>query len=246
MQTYQILIEYDGEKFVGWQKQKNGKSIQGTIQKVLKKILKEKIIIFGSGRTDSGVHAFEQSAHFKYKHVIENETKFLNSVNFFLLKYNITILKIKKMNKLFHARHCAKERMYRYYIINRVTPLSLEKNRAWNIKRKLNIDLMVKGSKLLIGTKDFSTFRASSCSSKSPIKTLKEVKIKKIKNKIEITFVSRSFLQQQVRSMVGCLKCLGEGKWDLGKFKKAFMSKKRINCAPPAPPHGLYLWKVKY
>jgi tRNA pseudouridine38-40 synthase len=151
-----------------------------------------------------------------------------------------------KKNENFHARHSAVNRTYKYLIINRTSPLALNINRAWHIKKKLNIKQMQSGAKLLMGTKDFSTFRASSCSAKSPIKDLSLVKIKKIKEKIEITFTSKSFLQQQVRSMVGCLKYLGEGKWTVKEFNKALLSKKRFNCAPPAPPHGLYLYKIDY
>ena len=130
--------------------------------------------------------------------------------------------------------------------MNRVPSLVLEKNKVWHIKRKLNINAMKEGAKLLKGTHNFSTFRSSSCESKSPVKTLKKVSIKKNKKKIILTFISKSFLQQQVRSMVGALKYLGEGKWTLSDFEKAFKSKKRSMCAPPAPPCGLYLHKVKY
>lgn len=246
MFTYQILVEYDGSNFSGWQIQKNAKSVQEVIQKVLKKIFKKKIKIFGSGRTDKGVHAIEQSAHFKMDFNIINKEIFLNSINYFLQKYNISILDIRKRKKNFHARHSAKKRTYKYIIINRFANLILEKNKAWHIKRSLDINLIKKGGKLLKGTKDFSTFRSSSCSAKSPIKSIESVKIKKTENKIEIYFTSGSFLQQQVRSMVGCLKYLGEKKWNLERFRKIIASKKRSNCAPPAPPFGLYLKKVQY
>ncbi len=246
MITYHILIEYVGTKFVGWQIQKNGLSIQEILQKKLKKILKIETVVFGSGRTDAGVHAVEQSAHFKIKKEITDKKKFINSLNFFLSRYKISVLNIKKKNKNFHARHSAKKRTYKYVIINRQAPLSIEKNRAWNLRKKLNLIKMRRGAKLLQGTKNFSTFRSSSCTAKSPIKTLERVKISNSKNKIEITFTSKSFLQQQVRSMVGCLKYLGEEKWSLKKFKNAMNSKKRSNCAPPAPPCGLYLMKIKY
>ena len=246
MNTYQILIEYMGTNFSGWQIQKNGLSVQGTIQKVIKKLTKKKIIVYGSGRTDAGVHAVQQSAHFKTEYIIKNKKKLISSLNFFLSNLDISILDIKKKTINFHARHSAKKRTYKYIIINRQANLSINKNRAWHIKNKLNINLMKKGALLLRGTKDFSSFRASSCGAKSPIKTLEIVKIKKKNNKIEMIFVSKSFLQQQVRSMVGCLKYLGEKKWTLKKFKNVILSKKRINCAPPAPSQGLYLYKVKY
>ncbi|MDB9799429.1 tRNA pseudouridine(38-40) synthase TruA [Pelagibacteraceae bacterium] len=246
MQTYQILVEYDGTKFVGWQIQKNGNSVQETIQKILKKLIKKKILLVGSGRTDAGVHAIEQSAHFKTNYKIKDERNFIKSLNFFLSKYDVSILKIKKKSNNFHSRFSAKKRTYKYLIINREAPLILEKTRAWSLRKKLDINLMKKGADILRKNKDFSTFRSSSCSAKSPIKTLEKVKIIKLKNRIEILFVSQSFLQNQVRSMVGCLKLLGEKKWTISKFKQVTKSKKRVNCAPPAPAHGLYLTKINY
>ncbi len=246
MLTYQITIEYLGTNFVGWQTQKNGLSIQEILEKVLSKFLKDKIKVIGSGRTDAGVHAIEQSAHFKTKNIILDNNNFVNSINFFLKKYPISILTIKKKTNKFHARHSASKRVYKYFIINRRSSLVIEKNQAWHIKKKLDIKIMQKGAKILKGTHNFSTFRASSCQAKSPIRTLQKAIVKKNKNKIVLTFQSKSFLQQQVRSMVGSLKYLGEGKWDLNDFKKVFLSKKRTMCAPPAPAHGLYLSKVIY
>ena len=246
MFTYQILIEYDGTNFVGWQRQKNGISIQGSIEKVLKKLLKQKVILYGSGRTDSGVHANEQSAHFNSINKIKDNNKFLNSINFFLNKKKISILNIKKKNKLFHSRYSAKMRIYKYIIINRKSPLSLDFNRGWYVRNILDLNLIKKASKLLLGTKDFSMFRSSSCGANSPIRTIKSIEIKKEKEKIIFFFKSKSFLQQQVRSMVGCLKYIGEKKWNLTKFRKYINLKKRSNCAPPAPSCGLYLFKVLY
>ena len=161
-------------------------------------------------------------------------------------KENVSILLIKRKNKNFHARFSAKVRIYNYIIINRLTVPVLEKNRCWHIMKKLDFEVMKKGAKNLVGRKDFSTFRASSCRAKSPVKTMRMVKIKSSKDKIEIEFRSQSFLQQQVRSMVGCLKYLGEKKWSLKKFEDVVNSKKRILCAPPAPPEGLYLTRVIY
>lgn len=246
MHVYQIFIEYDGTGYVGWQKQKNGRSIQETIEKTLKKLLKYKINLHGSGRTDAGVHAIAQSAHFNLPFKILNQGLFLKSINFFLKKKNIVIISIKKRNKTFHSRFSAKKRRYKYIIINRFADIVLDHNRAWHIRNPLNIKLMKEGAKVLQNTKDFSMFRSSSCSARSPIRNLDTVKIKKEKDKIFIVFQSQSFLQQQVRSMVGCLKYLGEKKWDIRKFEKLINLKKRTNCAPPAPAQGLYLLKVVY
>ena len=246
MFRYQILIEYAGTSFRGWQIQKKGKTIQGLIQDKISRLLKEKIILFGSGRTDTGVHAIEQSAHFDSKNKIIQTDKFLKSINHFLNKEEVTVLKIRKRNNNFHARFSAKMRIYNYIIINRLSGLVLDKDKGWHVIKKLDLSAMKKGAKKLIGTKDFSTFRASSCRAKSPIKTMKSVIIKSSKNKIEIEFKSQSFLQQQVRSMVGCLKYLGENKWSLKKFESVIKSKKRILCAPPAPSEGLFLSKIIY
>ena len=246
MHRYQILIEYVGTNFVGWQIQSKGKSIQKLIQTKLSKLLKEKILLIGSGRTDAGVHATEQSAHFECKKEIQNLDKFTKSVNHFVNDMNISIINIKKRSINFHARFSAKQRIYKYVILNRLSRPSIDKERGWHIIKELDVTLMKEGAKKLLGTKDFSTFRSSSCNAKSPIRTMKSIKIKSIKGRIEIQFKSQSFLQQQVRSMVGCLKYLASKKWNLKKFDFVLKSKKRILCAPPAPAEGLFLEKVIY
>ena len=246
MHRYNILIEYVGTNFIGWQIQSKGKSIQKLVQIKLSKILKEKVLLIGSGRTDSGVHAIEQSAHFDCKGEIQNLDKFLKSINHFVNDLYVSITNIKKKNLNFHARFSAKQRIYKYVIFNRLSQPSIEKERGWHIIKKLDVSLMKRGAKKLLGTKDFSTFRSSSCNAKSPIRTMKSVKIKSIRGRIEIQFQSQSFLQQQVRSMVGCLKYLAEKKWDLKKFDFVLKSKKRTLCAPPAPAEGLFLEKVIY
>ena len=246
MFNYLIKIEYVGTNFVGWQSQKNGRSIQDSVENALKKVLKNKIKITGSGRTDKGVHALSQYANFKSTIKINEKFFFLNSMNFFLKKKLISILDLKKKDMEFHSRFSAKLRTYEYLIVNRQGNLSIDKDRAWHVKKKINLKLMKKGAKLLEGTHDFSIFRASSCSAKSPIKKMHPIKITKVNGKIKIRFTSKSFLQNQVRSMVGCLKYLSTGKWSITDFKKAFLSKKRSLCAPPAPACGLYLLKVKY
>ena len=229
MQRYKIKIEYEGTPFVGWQFQKNGQSIQEVLQKAIFNFSNEKVIVTGAGRTDSGVHALAQVAHFDLKKKIKDK-KLLPAINQNIGDKPVTVLKINKTNKKFHARHNAKKRTYRYLIVNRQSPLALQK--------------IV--SKFLLGTHNISTFRAASCGAKSPIKTMEKISIKKIKDTIFLEFTSRSFLQQQVRSMVGCLKYLGEGKWNLEEFIVSFKSKNRTRCAPPAPACGLYLKLINY
>ena len=245
MQRYKIKIEYEGTPFVGWQFQKNGQSVQEVLQKAIFNFSKEKIVVTGAGRTDSGVHALAQVAHFDLKKKVKKKS-LLPAINQNIGNKPVTVLKINKANKKFHARFDAKKRTYQYIIINRQSPLTLQKNKAWHIRKKLNIHAMKKGAKLLLGTHDFSTFRASSCGAKSPIKTMENISIKKNKDKITLQFTSKSFLQQQVRSMVGCIKYLGDEKWNLNDFKNSFKSKNRSKCAAPAPACGLYLKKVFY
>ena len=225
---------------------KKGRSIQKTVQSVLKKIFKQKIILFSAGRTDSGVHARGQSVHFDIKKKIHNIDKIIKSLNFFLNNKKISIVDIKKRKNIFHARYSAKKRIYLYIILNRFSPSVLNKDREWHIRKKLDINLIRKGAKKLIGTHDFSTFRASNCSSKSPIKTINEIIVRKSNNRIKLKFKSKSFLKNQVRSMVGCLKFLGEKKWNLKKFENVITEKDRKKVAPPAPASGLYLKKIIY
>ena len=246
MYRYQILIEYVGTPFVGWQIQKKGKSVQKIIQSTLSKLLKEKIILYSAGRTDREVHANGQSAHFDVKNKIQNIDKMIKSLNFFLSPKKISIINIIKRNKNFHARYSAKERVYKYFIINRLATPVIENERAWHIRKKLDIKLLKEGAKKLVGTHDFSTMRATNCYAKSPIKKINKITIKNVNSKIEIEFRSKSFLRNQVRSMVGCLKYLAEKKWNIKKFENVLKSKKRKNCAPPAPACGLYLEKVIY
>jgi len=245
MQRYKIKIEYDGTPFVGWQFQKNGLSVQEVLQKAIFNFSKEKVIVTGAGRTDSGVHALTQVAHFDLQKIIEKK-KLLLAFNQNIGNKPVTILKINKIDKKFHARFDAKKRTYEYIIVNRQSRLALQKNKAWHIRKKLDVKAMKKGAKLLLGTHDFSTFRSSSCGAKSPIKTMDKIIIKKNKDKITLKFISKSFLQQQVRSMVGCIKYLGDGKWNLSDFKNSLKSKNRERCAPPAPACGLYLVAIVY
>ena len=214
-----MKIEYEGTPFVGWQFQKNGQSIQEVLQKAIYNFSREKVVITGAGRTDSGVHALAQIAHFDLKKKI-NEKRILPAINQNIGNKPVTVLKINKVNKKFHARYTAKKRTYLYLIINRQSPLALQRNKAWHIRKKLDVKAMKKGAKILLITKN--------------------------RDKITLQFTSRSFLQQQVRSMVGCLKYLGEDKWNLKDFKNAFYSKNRLRCAAPAPACGLYLKNISY
>ena len=243
---YKLVIEYDGSPFVGWQKQENGLSVQEVIENAILSLSQEQVTVFGAGRTDTGVHAMGQVGHFDIsKKELDTQTVF-NGLNHHLRPYPISILAVDIVSEEFHSRFDAKKRTYKYIIINRKNFLVLDKNRAWLVKKKLNIHSMKKAIKLFLGTHNFNAFRSSSCGAKSPVRTIENSSITKKGNKIMIIFSSKSFLQQQVRSMVGCLKFIGEGKWTLDNLKRLLKSKNRSHCAPPAPPNGLYLYKVNY
>jgi len=245
MHNYKIIVEYDGTNFVGWQQQENGQSIQATLQEAALKLSGEKVTIFGAGRTDAGVHAYGQVASFTINKKIETDV-IRDGLNQHLRPHPISVQKAELVDSEFHARFSAKQRIYKYFIINRLAASTLENERAWHIRNKLDVKLLKEGAKKLVGTHDFSTFRASNCSAKSPIRTINDIIVSKSKNRIKLKFKSKSFLKNQVRSMVGCLKYLGEKKWDLKKFEKVFIKKDRKKVAPPAPACGLYLEKIIY
>ena len=235
MFRYQIIIEFDGTIFAGWQSQKNAKSVQKEVEKILYKLLGEKVSIYGSGRTDAGVHAKNQSAHFDCKKLISNKFKFILSANHFLNKKNISIKKIIKKKLNFHARYSAKEREYEYIILNRVAPSVLEKNKVWYLRSKLNTTLMKKAAKKLLGTHNFNAFRSANCQANSPIRTLKKLKIVNKEEKIIFILRSKSFLKNQVRSIVGCLKYIGEKKWTTNDLDKVLKSQIFSSCTSFAP-----------
>ena len=234
--NYKIIIEYIGKGFVGWQIQKNGTSIQEIIEKALSKTLKSKIKVNGSGRTDAGVNAIGQTANFILKTEIKNKFKFLSTVNYYLNKFSISIIDLKKKELNFHARHSAKKRVYEYIISNRKTKLSIDKHRAWLVK--LDIKKMKRGANYFLGIHDFSAFRASTCSAKSPVKKIINLKVKKNKEKIIFIIESKSFLQKQVRSMIGCLKYVRENKWKPDKIKEVIRSKAGKNALRQHHPKG--------
>ena len=231
MFNYLIKIEYDGTNFAGWQSQKNSDTIQDNIELALKKTLrlKKKIRITGAGRTDKGVHAKSQFANFETNKKISKKKIFLDSFNFFLKNKLISILDIKEKKKSFNARHNAKLRTYEYLIINRQGSLAINKNKAWHVKKKINLKILKKGARILEGTHDFSTFRAASCVAKSPIKKIYPIKISKSKDVIRIKIRSKSFTKSgKINSWK--LKIFGRKKWTLKKFKEVFKSKKRSLC----------------
>jgi tRNA pseudouridine38-40 synthase len=245
MVRYKILIEYDGTDFVGWQRQENGLGVQQAIEEAIKKFSGETVTIFGAGRTDSGVHALGQVAHFDIRRKTDANTV-VNALNFHLKPKAISILAAEEKSDSFDARLSAKQRAYVYRIINRRAPLSLGRGHSWLVSVALDDRAMHEAAKVLIGKHDFTSFRATRCQANSPIKTLDELNVTRKGEQIEVSVRARSFLHNQVRNFVGTLKLVGQGKWNASDVQIALDKKDRSASGPTAPPDGLYLAEVVY
>jgi tRNA pseudouridine38-40 synthase len=245
MPRYKLLLEYDGTPFVGWQIQKNGRSVQGRLAEAIKAFSGEDTVPRGAGRTDAGVHALGQVAHMDLVRDWEPD-KIRDALNAQLRSDPISVLTCERAAEDFDARLSARARHYLYRIIDRRAPLALERNRAWSVFRTLDAEAMNDAAQVLVGHHDFTTFRSTECQAKSPIKTLDQLDVSRHGEIIRIETRARSFLHNQVRSMVGSLKLVGEGRWTAMDLKAALDARDRTACGPVAPPQGLYLVKVDY
>jgi tRNA pseudouridine38-40 synthase len=245
MPRYKLTIEYDGRRFVGWQKQKNGPSVQEAIETAFAAFCSHPVTIRGAGRTDSGVHAFGQVAHADLDRAWE-PFELSEALNAHLRPKPIAILNVTPVADTFDARFSAIRRHYLYRIINRRAPLTFEDGRAWLVKRRLDAGAMHAAAQILIGQHDFSTFRAAECQAPSPIRTLETLDIAKNGETIEIRTSARAFLHHQVRSMVGSLELVGAGKWQAADLRAALDARDRARCGMVAPPDGLYFVAVDY
>jgi len=245
MNRFKITIEYDGTDYCGWQNQPGCISIQEAIEKAATTFANHKVIVYGSGRTDSGVHAIAQTAHLNLEKDWPEET-IVKGINYFLKPQPISIISAQKMSDAFNARFSAKKRYYRYHIINRAAPIVLDRNRAWNITCPLSVDKMKEAAVLLEGTHDFSSFRASICSAKSPIRTIDYIKITKDGERITFDVCGQSFLHHMVRIMVGALYMVGSGRWSLSDLQNYRDAKNSRMQKFAAPACGLYLVKIDY
>jgi tRNA pseudouridine38-40 synthase len=245
MVRYKITIEYDGTDFVGWQKQENGLSIQSSLEVAIKKMTSETVSVFGAGRTDSGVHAKGQVAHFELSKNIPLDN-IRDGINQHLRPLPIAILDVKEVNNDFHARFSAKIRTYEYLIINRRGPLTFNKNLIWGVFKKLNIDAMKEAALIFVGKHDFNAFRSIDCQSSSSIKTIQSCSIETNDQHITLNVSAKSFLHSQVRIMAGTLVEAGKGKFNSSDVKDIIKSRDRSKAGATAPAHGLYLLKVGY
>ena len=245
MPRYKLTLEYDGTPFVGWQMQENGASVQGRLAEAIKAFSGEDTIPRGAGRTDAGVHALHQVAHFDLAKDWACD-KVRDALNAQLRPDPISVLACESVPEDFEARFSATARHYLYRVVNRRSPLALDRDRAWHVIQPLDADVMHAAAQVLIGHHDFTTFRSTECQAPSPMKTLDRLAVTRHGEEVRIEASARSFLHNQVRSMVGSLKLVGDGKWTASDLEKALQARDRSACGPVAPSCGLYLMKVDY
>jgi tRNA pseudouridine38-40 synthase len=245
MPRYKLLIEYDGAPFVGWQMQAGGLTVQGVLTAAVEAFAGEKVMVQGAGRTDSGVHALGQVAHIDLAKEWDTDTV-RDALTARLRPHPVAVLAAEQVPDGFNARTSAKARHYLYRIVNRRGDLALDRNRAWRVARPLDAAAMREAAQRLIGKHDFTTFRAAECQANSPLKTLERLDVTREGAEIRITASARSFLHHQVRSMVGSLVLVGEGRWSGDDLAAALAACDRKACGPIAPPDGLYLVRVEY
>jgi tRNA pseudouridine38-40 synthase len=246
MPRYKLTIEYDGTKYHGWQRQENLPTVQEEVEKAIQRFSGSEVVLHCSGRTDAGVHALGQVAHADLTGSYD-DFKVRDGINFYLKPQPIAVLNAERVDEEFHARFSTVERSYIYRIVNRYAPLTVDKDRAWQIPRPLDIDAMHEAAQILVGHHDFTTFRDSECQANSPFKTLDQLDVqRKDGYVIEVFARSRSFLHHQVRNMVGSIKLVGDGRWKKADLEKALHAKDRTKGGPTAPPGGLYLYKISY
>ena len=245
MTRWKLTIEYDGGGFCGWQRQAHDLSVQQAVEEAIQKFSGETVTLHVAGRTDAGVHARAQVAHFDLAKETDADTV-RDAINFHVKPHLVAVLRAEKVSEEFHARFGALKRSYHYQIVCRRAPLALLAGQAWHMPKLLDLAPMQEAGALLIGNHDFSTFRAVNCQSNSPVKTLDALEITGEGECITFATTARSFLYHQVRNMVGTLALVGSGQWDVNEFKAAFAARDRRKGGPTAPAHGLFFWEVTY
>jgi len=242
---YKLTVEYDGAPFAGWQVQADVLTVQGLLAAAVEAFCGEKAPVQGAGRTDAGVHARGQVAHVDLSRDWPTDT-IRDALNAHLRPHPVAILAAEHVEDDFNARTSAVKRHYLYRIINRRADLTLDAGRAWRVPRPLDAGAMQMAAQRLIGKHDFTTFRAAECQAKSPVKTLDRLDVERAGEELNVLASARSFLHHQVRSMVGSLVLVGEGKWGADDLSRALQARDRAACGPVAPPDGLYLMQVDY
>jgi tRNA pseudouridine38-40 synthase len=245
MPRYRLTIEYDGTPFLGWQVQAGAATVQGALEEAVQRFAGETVSVRGAGRTDAGVHALGQVAHVDLTRDWD-PFRVREALNFHLKPAPIVVLDCARAAPDFDARFSAVGRHYLYRILCRRAPPALDRNRVWWLAHPLDADAMHAAAQVLVGRHDFTTFRAAACQAKSPEKTLDRLDVARYGDAVEVRASARSFLHHQVRSMVGSLKLVGEGKWTRADLAAALAASERAACGPVAPAAGLYLVRVDY
>ena len=247
---YALLIEYNGNDLVGWQKQNEGISVQSSLEEAAKNIFNQEFEIQGSGRTDAGVHALGQVAHINLPkgHRLTSRHPFyiISAFNSLLRDTNIRVISTKPVKAEFNARFSAIKRFYKYRILCRAAPPGLDKGKVWHFRKKLDINLMQEGVKHLIGKHDFTSFRTIKCQAKSPIRTIDEISFSREGEEVIMRVSAKSFLHSQVRIIAGTIAKIGDGTWNPEKILNILKAKNRSLAGPTAPADGLYLEKIDY
>jgi tRNA pseudouridine38-40 synthase len=242
---YKLTIEYDGQPFAGWQVQAEQTTVQGVLMAAVEALSGERAPIQGAGRTDAGVHARGQVAHVDLAKDWDTDTV-RDALNAHLRPHPVAVLSAEKVSADFNARTSAVKRHYLYRIVNRRPDLTLDAGRAWRVPRLLDAQAMHAAAQRLVGKHDFTTFRSTECQAKSPVKTLDQFDVVRAGEEVSVMTSARSFLHNQVRSMVGSLVMVGEGKWSADDLARALEARDRTACGQVAPPDGLYLMRVDY
>ncbi len=245
MPRYRLTIEYDGAPFAGWQIQADRLTVQGVLTDAVAALTGERVRVQGAGRTDAGVHALAQVAHFDASRDWKTDT-LRDALNAHLRPHPVAVLAAEGVADDFNARTSARKRHYRYIIVNRRADLALERGRAWRIPRKLDDAAMHAAAQRLVGKHDFTTFRSTECQAKSPVKTLDRLDVLREDDRVIVLASARSFLHNQVRSMVGSLVMVGDGRWSADDLSRVLDARDRTACGQVAPPDGLYLVRVDY
>ncbi|WP_438750530.1 tRNA pseudouridine(38-40) synthase TruA [Pararhizobium sp. O133] len=247
MPRFRMTVEYDGSNYVGWQRQDNGPSVQGAIEKAIVALTREPVLVRGAGRTDSGVHARGQVAHADLSRQWKPDT-LRNALNAYLgqAREQVSILEAAEVPDEFDARFSALRRHYLYRIISRPSPLALEAKRAWWVSKPIDHEAMHEAAQILVGRHDFTTFRSTHCQANSPVRTLDRLDVIRNGDVIEMRATAQSFLHNQIRSFAGTLKLVGDGRWTPDDVRTALEARDRKACGPVAPPEGLYFMQVDY
>ena len=245
MARYKLIIEYDGTPFCGWQRQADRMSVQQALEEAVARFSGEVVVTQAAGRTDAGVHALGQVAHFDLGKEWD-PFRIREALNYHLRPHPVVVIDCAAVGQEFEARFSAKARHYEYRILNRRAPAAIERNQVWHVAKPLDVDRMHIAAQQILGQHDFSTFRSAECQANSPVRTLDAFDVTGDGEVISVTASARSFLHHQVRSMVGSLKLVGEGKWSPADFRAALDAADRTRCGPMAPASGLYLTGVDY